>query len=254
MGKRIIQRIQGTEGIQLSAALELPGHPGQGEDVGDLAGIGRLDIPLTTELASVLNACDVVIDFTSPEVSLKNIRAASEAGKSMVIGTTGFSDQDLGTIKDCSTNAPHLLAPNMSLGINLLLKILPGVAALLREDFDIEIVEAHHHFKKDAPSGTAVRLAEVIAEALNRDPAASLVHGRQGNVGARGPKEIGMHAVRGGDIVGEHTVMFCGTGERIEFVHKASSRDTFANGAVRAAQWIISQKPGLYSMNDMLEL
>ncbi len=252
MGQRIIHGIQKEDGIRLTGALEKPGHPDAGGDVGELSGIGKIDLLLSTELSSVLDDCDVVIDFTFPEVSLKNIREASEAGTSMVIGSTGFTDQEMEVLKRCSSKVPNLFAPNMSLGINLLLKLLPGVAKALGEGFDVEIVEAHHHSKKDAPSGTAVRLAEVIADALNLDPSKAFVHGREGKVGDRGRNEIGLHAVRGGDIVGEHTVMFCGTGERIEFVHKASSRDTFSKGAIRAAQWIVGQKPGLYSMLDVL--
>ncbi len=252
MGQRIIHGIQKEDGVLLAGALERPGHPDAGGDVGELSGIGKVNLPLSTKLSSILDDCDVVIDFTFPEVSLKNIREASEAGKSMVIGSTGFTDREIETLRDCSRKAPNLFAPNMSLGINLLFKILPGVVKALGEGFDVEIVEAHHHSKKDAPSGTAVRLAEVIAKARNLDPASAFVHGRQGKVGDRGRDEIGLHAVRGGDIVGDHTVMFCGAGERIEFVHKASSRDTFAKGAIRAAQWIVGQKPGLYSMLDML--
>lgn len=254
MGRRIIQRIHEEEGIEVAGALERPGHPQAGKDVGELTGIGTIHVPLSTEIASILKNCDVVIDFTFPGVSLQNISEASKLGKSMVIGTTGFTENEIGIIRSCSEKIPHLLAPNMSLGINLLLKTLPRAAEILGKDFDVEIVEAHHQFKKDAPSGTAVRLAEVIAEALNRDPAESFVHGREGKEAVRQPGEIGLHAVRGGDIVGDHTVMFCGAGERIEFVHRASSRDTFVNGAIRAARWIVRQKPGLYSMLDMLDL
>ncbi len=254
MGNRIIQRIQEEEGIQVAGALEMPGHPDQGKDVGELSGVDKIDVPLSTDLSSIIKEADVVIDFTLPQVSLKTLRASTDAGVPMVIGTTGFSDREIEVIRSCSEKTPHLLAPNMSLGVNLLLKLLPGVARALGEDYDVEIVEAHHHFKKDAPSGTALRLAEVISEALDRDPARDFAHGRQGQVGERKHREIGLHAVRGGDIVGEHTVMFCGTGERVEFVHKASSRDTFVNGAIRAARWIVNQKPGLYSMLDMLGL
>lgn len=252
MGQRIIHLLQEEEGICLGGALEKPGHPKAGMDAGDLSGIGKVGVPLSTELGAVLEGCDVIIDFTFPEISLNNIREASAAGKPMVIGTTGFSEKEIESLRSFSSKVPNLFAPNMSLGVNLLLKLLPEVARTLGKDFDVEIVEAHHHFKKDAPSGTAVRMAEVIASALDLDPEKSCVHGRCGKVGDRGRNEIGVHAVRGGDIVGEHTVMFCGAGERLEFVHKAGSRDTFAKGAIRAARWIVSQKPGLYSMIDML--
>lgn len=254
MGSRIIQRIHEEDGIRLTGALERAGHPDAGKDIGELTGAGKTGIPLATRLDSMLHDCDVVIDFTFPEVSLQNLRAASEAGKSMVIGTTGFSEEEIQVVREGSKRAPNLLAPNMSLGVNLLFKILPAAARILGEDFDVEIVEAHHHFKKDAPSGTAARMAEVIAEALGHAPAKTFIHGRHGKEAKREPGEIGLHAVRGGDIVGDHTVMFCGTGERIEFTHRASSRDTFVNGAIRAARWIVGQKPGLYSMLDMLEL
>lgn len=254
MGKRIMQRMDAQQGIRLTGALERPGHPQEGGDVGELSGLGSNGVPLSVELGPLLKECDVVIDFTFPAVSLQNIQETSKAGKSIVIGSTGFSEEEKEVIRSCSQNVPNLWAPNMSLGINLLVKILAGATKALGEDYDVEIVEAHHHSKKDSPSGTALRLAEVIAEARGLDPAQSFVHGRQGMIGERAGHEIGLHAVRGGDIVGEHTVMFCGAGERVEFVHKASSRDTFANGAVRAASWIVDQKPGLYSMLDMLGL
>jgi 4-hydroxy-tetrahydrodipicolinate reductase len=254
MGQRIIRLIQGDDSAELAGALEVSGHRAAGRDVGELIGIGAVGVPLSTELRPLLKGCDVLIDFTYPEATLSHLCETSAEGKSMVIGTTGFADEDLALIRESSKRVANLLAPNMSVGVNVLLQILPEVARALGDDFDVEIVEAHHHFKKDAPSGTAAKFAEVIARALQRDLAASMVHGRQGMVGERATKEIGIHAVRGGDIVGDHTVMFCGTGERIELTHRASSRDTFGKGAIRAAKWIVGQKPSLYSMLDLLGL
>ncbi len=252
MGQRIIRLLKEEEGMRLSGALEHADHPDTGKDVGELIGIGTLGVPLSTEAGELISPCDVVIDFTLPEVTVPLFRKVAGAGKSMVIGTTGFSEEQITILRTGARKTPHLLAPNMSVGVNLLFKILPRVAEALGPDYDVEIIEAHHHFKKDAPSGTAVKLAEVIAEALKRDPEAACVHGRHGLVGERKQEEIGMHAVRGGDIVGDHTVMFCGTGERIEIVHKAASRDTFARGALRAARWIVGKPAGLYSMLDVL--
>jgi len=254
MGQRIIRLLKEDEGIRLSGALERADHPDAGKDIGERIGIGTMGVPLSTEVELLLSRCDVVIDFTLPEVTVPLFRKVAEAGKSMVIGTTGFSEDQIKIFRTAAQETPHLLAPNMSVGVNLLFKILPQVAEALGPDYDVEIIEAHHHFKKDAPSGTAVKLAEVIARALQRDPETACVHGRHGLVGERRKEEIGMHAVRGGDIVGDHTVMFCGTGERIEITHKAASRDTFARGALRAAKWIVGKPAGLYSMLDVLEI
>ncbi|NOY52095.1 MAG: 4-hydroxy-tetrahydrodipicolinate reductase [Deltaproteobacteria bacterium] len=254
MGQRIIRLLQDEEGIRLSGALERTDHPDAGKDIGELIGIGTQGIPLSTNVEDLLSGCDVFIDFTLPEATLPLFRKVSRAGISMVIGTTGFSDDQIALFRDAAAKTPHLLAPNMSVGVNLLFKILPEIAAALGPDYDVEILEAHHRFKKDAPSGTAVKLAEVIAKALHRNPETACVHGRHGLAGARTKEEIGMHAVRGGDIVGDHRVMFCGIGERVEIVHSASSRDTFARGAVRAAKWIVGKPAGLYSMLDVLEM
>jgi 4-hydroxy-tetrahydrodipicolinate reductase len=254
MGQRIIRMLKAEKDIGLSGALERADHPDMGKDVGELIGIGTGGIALSATLPPLLSKCDVVIDFTFPGVTLPLLQDVLHAGKAMVIGTTGFSDKEMEVLHSASQSIAMLLAPNMSVGVNLLLKILPAVAETLGQDYDVEIIEAHHHFKKDAPSGTAAKLAEVIAKALHRDPEQCYVHGRQGMVGERRPEEIGIHAVRGGDIVGDHTVMFCGTGERIELSHRASSRDTFAKGAIRAAKWITRQPAGLYSMHDVLAL
>lgn len=254
MGQRIVRMLHEEAGIALSGALERAGHPLEGRDVGEIAGIGAIDVPLTTALVPLLHNCNVVIDFTHPEVMEKTLDAAAAAGTAFVTGTTGLTDRQIDLVRTHGAKIPTLVAPNMSIGVNLLLKLLPLVATALGDAYDVEIVEAHHHFKKDAPSGTANKLAEVIADALKRDRATAYTHGRCGMVGERRPEEIGIHAIRGGDIIGDHTVMFCGKGERIEVVHRATSRDTFASGAVRAAKWIVGREPGLYSMRDVLGL
>ncbi|MDX1764857.1 MAG: 4-hydroxy-tetrahydrodipicolinate reductase [bacterium] len=254
MGQRIIHMLHEEDGIALSGALERTGHPQEGRDAGEIAGIGTIGVPLAAILEPLLPDCDVVIDFTHPDVTEKALEAAAAAGCAFVTGTTGLTKKQTAFIEKHGATIPVLHAPNMSIGVNLLLKLLPMVAATLRDAYDVEIIEAHHHFKKDAPSGTANKLAEVIAKALKRDPRTDYTHGRCGMVGERKPREIGIHAVRGGDIIGDHTVMFCGKGERIEVAHRATSRDTFASGAVRAAKWIVGQKPGLYAMGDVLGL
>ncbi len=254
MGQRIVRMLHEEGGIALSGALEREGHPSEGADAGGIAGIGPIDVPLTTALKPLLHDCDVVIDFTHPDVMEKTLEATAAAGKAFVSGTTGLTDRQMALVRTQGAKIPALLAPNMSIGVNLLLKLLPLVATALGDAYDVEILEAHHHFKKDAPSGTANKLAEVIADALKRDPATAYTHGRCGMVGERKSGEIGIHAIRGGDIIGDHTVMFCGKGERVEVVHRATSRDTFASGAVRAAKWIVGRQPGLYSMRDVLGL
>jgi len=254
MGSRIITLIKGSEAVSLHGALEFAGFFGLGSDIGEITGLGRLGVTVTADVASALEGADVLIDFTKPEASLELGKKASEMGVALVIGTTGLNTEQIEKVQGFSTRVPCVFAPNMSVGVNLLLGVLANVARVLGDEYDVEIVEAHHRMKKDAPSGTAVKMAEVLAEALNRDLKQVGVYGRQGMVGERPAQEIGIHTVRGGDIVGEHTVLFAGIGERIEITHRASSRDTFAKGAVRAAAWVAAQKPGLYSMKDVLGL
>ncbi|MBI1921622.1 MAG: 4-hydroxy-tetrahydrodipicolinate reductase [Geobacter sp.] len=254
MGGRIIVAISEAEGVELSGALERPGHPMVGMDAGMLAGIGSNHVKITDDLNAVVDGCDVLIDFTTPKVSLKNLEACSLKKKSIVIGSTGFTPEERALAQELAREIPAVLAPNMSVGVNVCFKVLKDVAKTLGDDFDVEIVELHHNKKKDAPSGTAVRMGEVVAEALGRDYNKVANFHREGICGERTKEEIGMQTVRGGDIVGEHTVYFIGMGERIELTHRAMTRDMFSRGAVRASKWVVSQKPGLYDMQDVLGL
>ncbi len=254
MGSRITALSKEYEGIYLSGAFEKKGHADIGKDVGILTGIGETGIRLSAGIEEIIDKVDLVIDFTSIESTKENLKIASAKGKAMVIGTTGFSKEDLKEIEALTKTIPCVLASNMSLGVNLLLKVLQDIARVLGDDYDIEIVEAHHRLKKDAPSGTALKMAQVIADAVNRDLDEIAVYARKGIIGQRTKKEIGIQTLRAGDIVGEHTVLFGGLGERIEITHKASSRDTFARGALKAASWLAGKPSGLYDMQDVLGL
>ncbi|MFZ5906918.1 MAG: 4-hydroxy-tetrahydrodipicolinate reductase [Nitrospirota bacterium] len=254
MGSRITALANDYKDLKLSAAFEREGHQDIGRDIGTLVGIGETGVPLVDTLSSIISLVDVVISFTTVEASLEHLNIAASRGKAMVIGTTGFSKDDLKTVSRFTRKIPCVMASNMSMGVNLLLKVLQDVARVLGDSYDIEIVEAHHRMKKDAPSGTALKMAQVIASALNRKFDDVAVYSRKGIIGERKPKEIGIQTVRAGDIVGEHTVIFGGLGERIEIVHKASSRDTFARGALRAAMWVHKKPAGLYDMQDVLGL
>lgn len=254
MGSRIAALSKEYQGLELAGALERKGHEGIGREVGQLIGIGETKIRLSESLGEIIGNADVIIDFTSTEASLEHARSAAARKKAMVIGTTGFSKEAMEEIREMSRDIPLVLAPNMSVGVNLLLKVLQDVARVLGDEYDIEIVEAHHRMKKDAPSGTALKMAQVIAQAVNRSFDEVAVYARKGLTGERSKKEIGIQTVRAGDIVGEHTVLFGGLGERIEITHKASSRDTFARGALKAALWIAGKEPGLYDMQDVLGL
>ena len=206
------------------------------------------------DIKRVLKDFDVLIDFTRPEATLDALSICQSAGKAMVIGTTGFSDDALKVIDQASSDIPIVFAPNMSVGVNLTLKLLETTAKVIGTDSNIEIVEAHHRHKVDAPSGTALKMGEVIANALGRDLSECAVYGREGKEGPRDRQTIGFSSIRGGDVVGEHTVTFFMEGERVEITHKASSRMTYANGAVKASQWLTNQPNGLYSMQDVLDL
>jgi 4-hydroxy-tetrahydrodipicolinate reductase len=254
MGSRITALSQEYQGLQLAGAFERKGHKDIGKDVGPLAGIGNTGVLLADSPESIIDAVDLIISFTTVEASLEHLKLASSRGKAMVIGTTGFSKENLKEVTGLTTKIPCVMASNMSMGVNLLLKVLQDIARVLGEGYDIEIIEAHHRMKKDAPSGTALKLAQVIADALNRNLDEVAVYARRGIIGERTPKEIGIQTIRAGDIVGEHTVLFGGLGERIEVTHKVSSRDTFARGALRAALWLSGRQPGLYDMQDVLGL
>jgi 4-hydroxy-tetrahydrodipicolinate reductase len=254
MGGRIIASLEDQEGIALAGAFEKRGHSAVGQDAGVTAGVGSRGIPVVERLETIIAGGDVVIDFTDPEASLRHVEIAAENGKAMVVGTTGMSAGQQQELERAARKIPIVFAPNTSVGVNLLFKVLADVAPILGDAYDVEIFESHHRFKKDAPSGTARKMAEVVAEALGRDLDEVVLYGRSGMVGERKKNEIGVFSMRGGDIVGEHTVVFAGLGDRIEFTHRAHSRDTFARGAVRAALWVAGRVPGLYDMMDVLGL
>lgn len=253
MGKMLVQAGHNNPNSEIVAGVERQGSPFVGQDCGTVAGIGKLNAPVVDNLEKVIEQGDVVIDFTAPEATMKNVEIAEKYKKKIVIGTTGLTEKHLSIIKEKSKNISIVQAPNMSVGVNLVFKLVEEISQVL-SDYDIEIIEAHHNQKKDAPSGTAAKIAEIIADSLNRNLKEVGVYGRQGMVGARKKEEIGIHAVRGGDIVGDHTVLFATNGERIELKHQAHSRMTFAQGAVRAALFLMNQKTGLYSMKEVLGL
>lgn len=254
MGKTLVEAIALTEGLQLGAASDRPESSLIGSDAGEVAGVGRVGVVLTASLEQALDQFDILIDFTLPALTLEHVRLCRQAGKAIIIGTTGLSDVDKAELKAAADDIPLLFAPNMSVGVNLVLELLKTAARVIGEDSDIEIIEAHHRHKKDAPSGTALRMGEVIAETLGRDLKECAVYGREGFTGERPAKEIGFETIRAGDIVGDHTVLFAALGERVEITHKASSRMTFAKGAMRAALWLKDRPAGLYDMQDVLGL
>lgn len=254
MGRAIIGAIRQNHLIKLTGALERDDSPYLGRDSGEVAGIGKNGVEITDDKVKAFSQADVIIDFTNPEATIINLEEAVAEKKALVIGTTGFSHHQRDVIKDLSQKTRVLMAPNMSVGINLLLKLVYDTAKLIGKDYDIEIIEAHHRHKKDAPSGTAIRIAEVAASALNRDIEDVAVYERKGIIGERSLDEIGIQCIRAGDIVGDHTVIFAGAGERIEITHRASSRETFAVGAVKAAVWVVGKTDGLYDMQDVLGL
>jgi len=254
MGRNLIQAVCSTEGLQLSAATERPDSTLVGADAGEVAGVGKLGVLISHSLTKVVDDFDVVIDFTGPDATMVHLDVCREHGKKMVIGTTGLDDEQKAKIEDASKEVAIVFAPNMSVGVNLCFKLLDIAARVMGDDCDIEIVEAHHRHKVDAPSGTALRMGEVVADALGRDLKAVAVYGREGQTGARDRQTIGFETIRAGDVVGEHTVWFASEGERVEITHKASSRMTFANGAARASAWLAGQDNGLFDMQDVLGL
>lgn len=254
MGKNLIEAVLQAPAAGLTAAVDRPDSTLIGADTGELAAVGRIGVPLSSDLVQVLDEFDVLIDFTHPSVTLRNLAICREAGKAMVIGTTGFSPEEKRVLEQAAKEIPIVFAANYSVGVNLCLKLLDTAARVLGDDVDIEIIEAHHRHKVDAPSGTALRMGEVVAEALGRDLQKVAVYGREGQTGARERETIGFATVRAGDVVGDHTVLFAADGERVEITHKASSRMTFAKGAVRAALWLEEQPAGLYDMQDVLGL
>jgi len=252
MGARIIHILQEYPSIKLFRAIDRPDHPSIGKDIGEVVGLGKLGLPLEADLRK--GGGDVIINFSSPQASLESMQFAHENGQAVVIGTTALSPEQLEKIKVLSKGVRCVMAPNLSVGMNVMFRIVQEIARVLGPEYDVEILEAHHRLKKDSPSGTAVKLGELIAGATGRNFGKVGVYGRKGMVGERTREEIGMQVIRAGDIVGEHTVFFGGIGERLEVTHRAQSRDNFARGAIRAAQWVVDQPNGLYDMQDVLGL
>jgi len=254
MGRCLIQAVAETEGLQLSAAIDRPESSLIGVDAGELAGVGKLGVMLSADLELATQQSDVIIDFTIPEATMALLPLCAKNQCRPVIGTTGFDETQKQLIQQTAEQIASLLAPNMSVGVNLSLKLIDMAARVLGDSVDIEIIEAHHRHKVDAPSGTALRMGEVVAEALGRDLKECAIYGREGRTGERDRNTIGFATVRAGDIVGDHTVLFAAEGERVEITHKASSRMTFAYGAMRASKWLMQQQTGLFDMQDVLDL
>ena len=252
MGRTLVQAIDEAPDLELGAALERSDSDFLGADAGELAGVGRLNVAIGADIGAVLGAFDVLIDFTVPAATLVHARQCAAAGKALVIGTTGFDDAGLVDIRAASEQVPILMAPNMSVGVNLVFKLLQIAAATLGDSVDIEVIEAHHRHKIDAPSGTAVRMGEILADATGRKLADVAVYGREGITGERKRETIGFETIRAGDIVGDHTVLFAGLGERIEITHRAHSRMNFAQGALRACRFLADAEPGMYDMQGLL--
>jgi len=254
MGRAIIEACQQIEGMSVGVALERSGSDVLGMDVGTLIGIAPLSLVVTDSIKQTKDQFDVLIDFTTPESTVQNVLVCQELNKPVVIGTTGLTGEQRDQIAKAADEISIVMAPNMSVGVNLCFKLLEIAAKVMGNDVDIEVIEAHHRHKVDAPSGTALRMGEVVADVLGRDLKTCAVYGREGQTGARSRGEIGFETIRAGDIVGEHTVMFADVGERVEITHKASSRMTFAKGALRAASWINKKEKGLFDMQDVLGL
>ena len=252
MGRTLVRAVAEDDDLQLGAATERLGAKEVGADAGELAGVGALGVPVVDAIAAALDGFDTLIDFTVPQATLGALELCRAAGKGMVIGTTGFDERGLAGIRKAAQSIPILMAPNMSVGVNLMFRLVEQAARVLGDAVDIEVIEAHHRHKIDAPSGTAVRLGQILADTLRRDLNEVAEYGRQGEIGARSRRTIGFSALRGGDIVGDHTVLFAGEGERLEITHRAASRMNFAKGALRAAKFLADQRSGLYGMRDAL--
>jgi 4-hydroxy-tetrahydrodipicolinate reductase len=254
MGRQIITLLLREDGIEVAGATEIAGHPYIGKDVGEIIGTEKIGVLVSDHLDEAASGADVVVDFTNPNATLDAASYASSKGKPMVIGTTGFSPDEKIRLEKLANRFACVISPNMSVGVNVMFEITKRLAELLGNEFDIEVIEAHHRHKKDSPSGTAMRLGEIIAESTGRNLSEVARFERYGHVGERGLNEIGIQAIRGGDIIGEHCVWFCGNGERVELTHRATSRDNFARGAIRALRWIIGKPPGVYTMRNVLGL
>jgi 4-hydroxy-tetrahydrodipicolinate reductase len=251
MGRALLEAVLRSPDLRLAAALEAGGNPAVGKDAGELVG-SPCGVKISDDAAKAIAGCDALIDFTRPEGTAAHLAACRKQGVRMVIGTTGFSESQKKEIADAARDIALVMSPNFSVGVNVAFRLLAVAAGALGKGYDVEIVEAHHRHKVDAPSGTALRMGEVVAQALGRDLGKVAVYGREGVTGERRDETIGFATVRGGDTVGDHSVMFIGTGERLEIAHHASSRANFAGGALRAARWVASKKSGLYDMADVL--
>jgi len=254
MGKNLIAAINDSQNCVLGAAIVRAGNSLIGADAGEMAGIGKLQLIVVDSLLACVDDFDVLIDFTIPQLTLENAAFCAKHNKAIVVGTTGLTAEETQQLHFFSQTTQVVFAPNMSVGVNVTLKLLEMAAKTLGDDYDVEIIEAHHRHKVDSPSGTALKMGEVVADALGRDLKECAVYGREGQTGARTQKEIGFETIRAGDVVGDHSVWFATEGERIEINHKASSRMTFAKGAVRAAQWLTDKPIGMYDMQDVLGL
>jgi len=254
MASKVTQLIYQDNKLKLIGIVESPTHPDIGKDWGTIAGQGKTGIMVVDDLEAIIQDADQIVEFTNPKVSLQHLKIVAKYKKTMIVGTTGFSGEEILKMKSLSQNIPFLFSPNMSLGVNLLFKLAAETAVSLGDSYDIEIIESHHRFKKDAPSGTAKKLAQEIAKAkgVNLDEVA--IYGREGIIGERKKGEIGIHSIRSGDITGEHTVMFTTLGERIELTHKAQSRDTFAYGTIQAIKFMEGKPAGFYEMKDVLKI
>ncbi|MCF6290712.1 MAG: 4-hydroxy-tetrahydrodipicolinate reductase [Desulfobacterales bacterium] len=254
MGRRIGYMVRQHPDLQLVAGFEPEGSPFVGRDIGEVGGYGSIGVPISAGLEGIIDQGEVIIDFTFHQATMDFARRAAEHNKAMVIGTTGLTAEDLAGLKSLAADFPCVQAPNMAVGVNVLFKVAAKVAAILGNDYDIEIIEAHHRMKKDAPSGTALKLGEMVASAVNRDLDKVGVYARHGMIGERTDQEIGIQTIRAGDIVGEHTIYFAGAGERLEITHRAHNRDNFARGAALAAAWVTDKANGMYTMFDVLGL
>ena len=253
MGRMLIEAIRASDDCVLTGALDIASSPSVGSDATAFLGHAS-GVPITADIRAGLQNADALIDFTRPEGTLAHLRLCAEMGVKAVVGTTGFNDEQKAEMAQLAQHTAIMLAPNMSVGVNVTLKLLQMAAKALSTGYDIEIVEAHHRHKVDSPSGTALKMGEVIAEALGRDLKDCAVYAREGVTGERDPSSIGFATIRGGDIVGDHTVLFAGTGERIEITHKSSSRTTYAQGSLRAVRFLQDQKVGMFDMFDVLGL
>jgi len=254
MGSKVAQLIYQNEDMKLVGIIETPIHPNIGKDWGITVGLGKTEIIIGDNLEKIIQDTAQVVEFTNPKISLQHLETVSKYKKAMIMGTTGFASEEIKKINKLAKNIPFLLSPNMSLGVNLLFKLVAETAAALDDSYDIEIIETHHRFKKDAPSGTAKKLAQEIAKVKNVNLDQVTIYGREGMMGERKRGEIGIHSIRGGDIAGEHTVIFTSLGERLELTHKAHSRDTFAYGTIQAIKFMEGKPAGFYEMKDVLNI